>query len=157
LRLVFVTEYFWPEIGGLERSTQRLATHLGALGHDVRLVTRLLPGTSARTRHEGVDVWRYPDDGAAPFTAHAAAEAMFADADAVCLFGVGDDPDAKWWRPVLDARLADHGVRLLKVGTEGDITLRRISPTLYQRLDGVLCQTPGIAVEAQSVGIAADR
>ncbi|MGH8909457.1 MAG: hypothetical protein ACRD0K_23905 [Egibacteraceae bacterium] len=27
-----------------------------------------------------------------PFTAHAAADGLFADADVVCLFGVGHDP-----------------------------------------------------------------
>jgi hypothetical protein len=37
LRIVFASEYFWPEIGGLERSTERLGARLAQLGHSVHV------------------------------------------------------------------------------------------------------------------------
>lgn len=84
LRIVFVSEYFWPEIGGLERSTERLGAHLAVLGHPVRMVTQLLPGTAAHERRCGIDVSRWESTAGAPFTARAAAAGVFATADVVC-------------------------------------------------------------------------
>jgi glycosyltransferase involved in cell wall biosynthesis len=153
LRITFASEYFWPEIGGLERSTERLGARLAALGHQMRMVTQPLPGTTTYEKRSGIEVHRFATSGGVPFTARAAAVGLFADADVVCLFGVGHDPQAAWWRPILDTELAPSGVRLLKVGTEGDITVRGIPGELYRRLDGVLCQTAGIAAEAQQIGV----
>lgn len=46
-------------------------------------------------------------------------------------------------------------MRLLKVGTEGDITGRGIPAGVYQELDAVLCQTPSILAEARGIGMPA--
>jgi glycosyltransferase involved in cell wall biosynthesis len=118
------------------------------------VITQQLPGTCRYERRSQIDLRRYPTSGSRTFTAAAAADGAFSDADVVCLFGIGHDPTAAWWMPVLDAHLADRGVRLLKVGADGDIPQRGISVDRYRRLDGVLCQTPVIAAEAQEVGLA---
>lgn len=122
------------------------------------MVTQQLSGTAPQEMRSGITVHRFPDRAARDgksFTAHAADAGVFAGAGVVCLFGVGHDPTADWWQPILDTTLALGGVRLLKIGTEGDISIRGIPPDLYQRLDGVLCQTPGIAAEARAIGITA--
>lgn len=119
------------------------------------MVTRLLPGVPGTQTRSGITVHRFPDEDGAPFTAHARRTGLFADADVVCLFGVGHDPVAAWWQPVLDAPLAPAGVRLLKVATDGDIIQRGIPAQFYRRLDGVCCQTARIAEEARSVGVMA--
>jgi glycosyltransferase involved in cell wall biosynthesis len=126
------------------------------LGHRVRMVTQRLPDTAGREYRRGIEIHRFPAVDGHPFTAVAADDGLYADADVVCMFGVGHDPRARWWLPVLDASLASHGVRLLKVGTDGDISQRGIPAELYRRLEGVLCQTTAIAREAQAVGVPAD-
>lgn len=152
LTVVFVGEHFWPEVGGLERSTERLGAELSRLGHRVRMVTRCMPGAAASETRSGIQVTRH-DHGLSPFTEHAVKAGEFRDADVVCLFGIGHDPVARWWRPVLEAQLAPNGVRLLKVGTDQDITSRGLPAMLYRRLDGVLCQTIVIAKEAIAIGV----
>ncbi len=117
------------------------------------MVTQQLPGTPIRELRSGITVLRYPPGSR--FTVDALSGGAFAGADVVCLFGVGHDPTGKWWEPVLSAPIAPSGVRLLKVGTDGDIPLRRIPPPMYRQLDGVLCQTPQISLEAQAVGVPA--
>lgn len=113
------------------------------------MVTQQLPGTPIREQRSGITVLRYPI-GSGLFTAEAAVDGVFTEASVVCLFGVGHDRLARWWGPVLDAPVAADGVRLLKVGTDDDIPLR-----MYRQLDGVLCQTPRIASDAEAVGIPA--
>jgi glycosyltransferase involved in cell wall biosynthesis len=148
---VFVIGSFWPEINGLQRSTERLATQLVRLGHDVRIVTQLGPSGVRMAQPTGLTVHRY--EAGTDFTSSAAEAGQFDGADVLCVFGVGNDPAAAWWRPVLDARLAHHGVRLLKPGTDGDVTRAQIPGSMYIRFDGVLCQTRRIASEAQALGV----
>lgn len=118
------------------------------------MVTQQLPSTPIREQRSGITVLRYPI-GPGLFTAEAATDGVFTGADVVCLFGVGHDRLARWWGPVLEAPIAAGGVRLLKVGTDGDIPLRGIAHRMYRQLDGVLCQTSRIASEAEAVGIPA--
>lgn len=135
----------------MERSTERLACHLVTLGHHVRIVTQQLPGTAAREIRGGVIIRRYP--GSERFTALAAGEGEFTAVDVVCIFGVGHDPSVAWWEPILNADLNPAGVRFLKVGTDGDLQRRCIPPEFLSRLDGVLCQTPQIAADANQSGV----
>lgn len=151
LRVVFVIGSFWPEIGGLQRSTERLAVQLVKLGHEVNVVTQLGHGAKALERRSGLLIHRYA--AGRGFTSLAAHAGRFRGADVICVFGVGSDPTAAWWRPVLDAHAALHTVRLLKPGTDGDITRAGIPAPMYRQFHGVLCQTDHIAAEAQRVGI----
>ena len=56
---MFASEYFWPEIGGLEHCTERLGAHLAELGHQVAMVIQLLPGTAPHETRSGIAVHRY--------------------------------------------------------------------------------------------------
>jgi glycosyltransferase involved in cell wall biosynthesis len=150
-RVVFVIESFWPEVGGLQRSTQRLAEHLVQRGHVVTVVTRQVPGAASPERRHGVVIHRLPD-GPGTFTTEAARPGLLADADVICVFGVGSDVTASWWRPVLDSR---HAVRLLKPGTERDLSIVGVPAAMLRRFDGLLCQTSEIASEAQRLGVPA--
>ena len=49
MRILFLTERFPPDIGGLARSSSRITTSLASLGHEVHVVagTRQLPPGSA--------------------------------------------------------------------------------------------------------------
>jgi glycosyltransferase involved in cell wall biosynthesis len=58
LRILFVLEHYYPYVGGCETLFQNLAEGLVSLGHTVRVVTLLLPGTDNRQIHNGVEIVR---------------------------------------------------------------------------------------------------
>jgi glycosyltransferase involved in cell wall biosynthesis len=115
------------------------------------VVTQLLRGTGRREQRSGVEVFRFESTEETPFTMRAATSGLFDTADVLCMFGLGHDEEGRWWMPLLDGGSPTRTVRLLKVGSDGDIPLRGIGPSLYARLDGVLCQTPRIA--ARAIGV----
>jgi len=53
-----VSAGFHPQVGGAERQALALSRALRALGHEVTVLTRRLPGTAARAEVEGVPVLR---------------------------------------------------------------------------------------------------
>jgi glycosyltransferase involved in cell wall biosynthesis len=57
-RVLFVLEYYYPHIGGVETLFAHLAESLAARGHAVTVVTLHLPGAKARERHNGVEIIR---------------------------------------------------------------------------------------------------
>ena len=52
MKIVFVSEFFWPDVGGLEQTTERLAFWLKNHGHDVAVVTQLQAGLKV-AEHKG--------------------------------------------------------------------------------------------------------
>ncbi len=64
MRILIVHEYYYPHIGGVEHVFTRLAEGLVARGHQVRVITTRIPGTSRRECIKGVDVERI---GVGPF------------------------------------------------------------------------------------------
>jgi glycosyltransferase involved in cell wall biosynthesis len=57
-RILFVLEYFYPHVGGVETLFLQLTEALAAAGHSVCVVTLRLPGTPARETHNGVEIVR---------------------------------------------------------------------------------------------------
>jgi len=60
LRLLFVSAYYRPHVGGVERFVETLATALAARGHDVTVVCCNTDAAPARDRIDGVEVVRVP-------------------------------------------------------------------------------------------------
>ncbi len=72
LRLLYVLENYWPHVGGVENGFRALCAGMAARGHEVRIVTRRLPGTEARESVDGVDVERIDAPNRYAFTFAAA-------------------------------------------------------------------------------------
>lgn len=58
MRLLFVLEYFWPQVGGVETLFRLLMIELVRQGHSCTVVTSRLPGTDAEEVHEGIRIVR---------------------------------------------------------------------------------------------------
>ncbi len=56
--IVFVLEFFYPHVGGLETLFQQLAEGLARNGYRVSVITLWLPGTQRYEQHNGVDILR---------------------------------------------------------------------------------------------------
>ncbi len=63
MHVVMIIHGYAPRIGGAERQVGALAPALQALGLEVSILTRRLPGTSAFERINGVPVYRLPAAG----------------------------------------------------------------------------------------------
>lgn len=62
-RILFVLEFFFPHVGGLETLFQHLAEGLVQHGYRVTVVTLWLPGTNKRETHNGVEIVRVKTPG----------------------------------------------------------------------------------------------
>lgn len=58
MRVLFVLEYFWPQVGGVETLFDSLTRSLVARGHEVDVVTTRLVGTPAVEARAGVHIHR---------------------------------------------------------------------------------------------------
>lgn len=58
LRILFVLEYFWPQIGGVESLFYNLARELVERGHRCTVLTTRLQSTPAREEHMGISIYR---------------------------------------------------------------------------------------------------
>jgi glycosyltransferase involved in cell wall biosynthesis len=58
MKMLIVTEYYFPHVGGLERLFQNLAEGFAAAGHEVDVVTARLKYTKARETLNGVRIRR---------------------------------------------------------------------------------------------------
>ena len=58
--ILFVLEYFYPSVGGVETLFTQLAVALAAHGHSVCVVTLCLPNSSSREMYRGVEIIRIP-------------------------------------------------------------------------------------------------
>src|SRR5665647_1715980 len=58
MRLLFLTDFYPPHIGGLERHVQTLAREFAKRGHCVSVATMRHPGLPAMEETEGVKVFR---------------------------------------------------------------------------------------------------
>ncbi|MEO8216872.1 MAG: glycosyltransferase family 4 protein [Acidobacteriota bacterium] len=58
MRILFVLENYWPNVGGVETLFRSAAEELGRRGHQVTVVTSRLRGTAVHERHAGVLVRR---------------------------------------------------------------------------------------------------
>jgi len=58
MKIVQLTPYFYPHLGGVESHVLELSKHLQKRGHEIIVVTTQLEGTESRTEVEGVTVQR---------------------------------------------------------------------------------------------------
>jgi len=61
--ILFILEFFFPHVGGLETLFQHLAEGLVRHGYRVTVVTLWLPGTNKRELHNGVEIIRVKTPG----------------------------------------------------------------------------------------------
>jgi D-inositol-3-phosphate glycosyltransferase len=62
-RILFILEFFFPHVGGLETLFQHLAEGLVQHGYRVTVVTLWLPGTDKRETYNGVEIVRVKTPG----------------------------------------------------------------------------------------------
>lgn len=61
MRVLFILEYYYPHIGGVERLFTYLAEHLADQGHEVKVITNQYESSLPRTElQNGVWIHRYP-------------------------------------------------------------------------------------------------
>lgn len=61
MRITFVTQRYWPAVGGVEKYIHRLIQALQSMGHHVCVVTGAHdPQLPDRDVHEGVEIYRFP-------------------------------------------------------------------------------------------------
>ena len=58
MKILIVTEYYWPHIGGVEIVFKNLAEGLIKRGHEVKVVTAQVPDTKAQENLNGVEIHR---------------------------------------------------------------------------------------------------
>lgn len=149
LRLAFICEHYFPEIGGLERSTHRLARALRKKGVQVTVLAPSWPERADKDLLDDVPIVRSPHDAACAFTDSPDAHRVIADADACICFGIGEDVHARLWWPVFEAR---GKPAFLKIGTAGDTLVKGVPGSLIRRFDGIFCQNDDIIEEAVNLG-----
>jgi len=88
MKVFMVTDYFWPGIGGLEKSTAYLARALQR--HLAVEILTLAPSTSLQD-DPALPVKRFSTSGGAPYEAMKAYIAAQESPRAVCFFGFSDD------------------------------------------------------------------
>jgi glycosyltransferase involved in cell wall biosynthesis len=163
-RVLILTTYFRPIIGGVESNAERLASYLHADGFPVRIltkrVTRSLPDVEGT---EGVRIdrigpfgersalgkWQLLPFAFAWLVRHAAAY------DVVCAV----DYRGMGMAAVLARTLTGHRV-VLQAQTPGGLVLRSLkwpAIAVYRRADAFACISHGLEREAHAAGVPADR
>lgn len=141
MKVVFVSEHYPPDQGGLESSTHRLARELVSRGISLQVIAPFRP--NCREYLDGVSVVR-PDDPNTKLTHHHRAETLLLEADVIVIFGI---EDADWdllWPPIFGGT---KGKKLLKIGSSGDIAFERFPISWLRQFDGILCQNESIMRE----------
>ena len=154
MRLIFVCEHYYPEIGGLEHSTHRLAKALISRGHSVTVLAPVAEGIQDSSIYDGVPVERSQHGTCVAFTASGKSRSFLGACDAVCVFGIGDDQKALLWQPVFDLSGTPC---FLKIGTAGDTEKKGVPPDLIRKFTGVFCQNDAIAEECRALGFGEDK
>lgn len=60
MKIAQVAPYFHPHLGGVESHVETISRELARRGHDVHVLTSLLPGTKAREEAHGYTIHRVP-------------------------------------------------------------------------------------------------
>lgn len=149
LNLVLICEHYYPEIGGLERSTHRLAQAFIAKGNKVTVLAPLREGTRHRDQLDNVTIIRSKHAATKPFTASDISLSLLNEADAILVFGIGDDPHAGIWQPIFCIKGAP---KFLKIGTAGDTVVKNVPAPIIRNFDGIFCQNEEIAAEVKRIG-----
>src|SRR5215207_5050302 len=58
MRVVYISPYYFPSVGGIERFCQAIATEMLRLGNEVHVVTKAIEGKSSREEIDGVKIHR---------------------------------------------------------------------------------------------------
>lgn len=149
MNLILVCEHYFPEIGGLERSTHRLAQSLIKKDNQVVVLAPLLPETEENNRLDNVPIVRSHHTESVPFTASEKSQALLKEADSILVFGIGDDPEAKIWQPVFEI---ENTPKFLKIGTAGDSVTKGFPADIIRNFTGIFCQNEAIVEEAKALG-----
>lgn len=175
LRLLLVSTYYRPVVGGAEASTERLAQYLARTGHHVRLLTRRpsadVPWTESAN---GVNIRRLPPTGRRSAAGKwlwlpwLFAALIREECDVICVSDQRGSGIAGW----AAARLRGRPV-LIQPHTEGSLSGRHPDKrglaamlnraltwpvrSIYGRADAVAGITRSILDEARRLGIADSR
>lgn len=181
-RVLLVSTYYWPVVGGVETNVRHIARVLrrGGFAPEV-LTSRTPPGASVRDEVEGIPVWRLPPAGerrgsgkwlllpallaALLRTGRDAAAIVNVDFRATGLAAVTAGRLLK--RPVVlqaatpDALTGDHWdatlARLPGLGGAAGRWLKRVAHAPYRAADAYTCVARGVLDEARRVGIPSER
>ena len=148
LTINFIIEYFYPEVGGLEKSTERLAVELVRKGHTVNVITtHSIDGTLKYELFKGINIFRYTKNYLQE------AKDLYSKADINCVFGVGHILASSVWDDVFAAQKATF----IKIGTSGDMSKFGEHKSVFSRFDAVLCQNEALCAEALAVGVSHEK
>jgi len=182
-RLVILTTYYWPVVGGAESSAERLARYFAGHGYSVRVVTkRVERDRPDRETVEGIDVVRIgpggPRSGAGKWQLMPFAAAWLVrharSYDIVCCIdyrgiAIGALAARAWTRRPVLVQAQTTGVlsgdnaaavlRRLGISEEGGVApfLKWPARAAYRRADAFACISHEIEREVIKCGIAADR
>lgn len=146
LKINFIIEYFYPEIGGLEKSTERLATELATRGHQVSVITRKVDETCDKVEfYKGFIIKRYDGN----YIMEAYNENKYVDADVNCIFGIGHDKRIDIWEKIFNA----NKPTFIKIGTSGDICDKGFEKESFRGFSAILCQNDALVEEVKSLHI----
>ena len=148
LKINFIIEYFYPEIGGLEKSTERLALELIKKGHKVNVITnRSIQSSPEYENFKGIKIFRYSNNYLQE------AKKLYYKADINCVFGVGHALHSNVWGDVFKAQKATF----IKIGTSGDMLKFGEHKSVFNKFDAILCQNDELCAEALSIGVLPEK
>jgi glycosyltransferase involved in cell wall biosynthesis len=157
MKIALVTEHYWPDIGGVERSTANLAAAL-APGRQVEVLTVARPGRPAVDERDGIVVRRFGAVGASPWPGMRERIERW-NPHAVCFFGFSDD----WTEAQLDL-IAHCGPRVpvtsFKVPSVREFTqygAPAASIGRFLALHHVICLNQAIERELRHAGVPSAR
>ncbi len=58
MKILFVLEYYFPHIGGVETVFQEMGERMVKLGHEINIITQKIPGTESYEELNGVKLYR---------------------------------------------------------------------------------------------------
>lgn len=146
LSINFIIEYFYPEIGGLEKSTERLAEELSKKKHDINIITKLSQkNTLEKEKYKGFNIFRYRGD----YIQKAKNDGIFDKGDINIVFGVGHKKSENIWSAIFSSQKPTF----IKIGTSGDILDKGIPKEAFDGFDAILCQNDVLCKEVEKLGI----
>lgn len=157
MNILFVWEHYYPELGGLERSTERLAVGLQKYYKArVTVLTSNYPWEESCSIRNGVQIVRSWDFWEMDYTSLKSGidscREEFWEYDIISLFWIWDQADTRYWNAIFE----DRAPSALKIWTSWDVDVKWIDKSALRRFDWHLCQNSWIENELLELWIARD-
>jgi len=157
MNILFIWEHYYPELGGLERSTERLAIGLQKYYKArVTILTSNFPWEESYSIRNGVQIVRSWDfwkmDYISLKSGIDSCKEKLWEHDIISLFGIWDQADTRYWNVIFE----DRAPSTLKIWTSGDIDVKWIDRNALRKFEWHLCQNPWIESELLDLWIPRD-